>query len=58
MKAFTELVHRHLNERGWNIKTLAAALAPKNPAVSLRKVNELLSGENIRPGSSIPSAAC
>lgn len=50
MKAFSRIVHRHLDERGWSIKTLAATLAPKNPEVNLRKITELLSGEVVRLG--------
>lgn len=50
MKAFSQLVHRHLEERGWTVQDLAASHAPRNPLVALRKINELLSGEHVSQG--------
>lgn len=50
MTAISRIVHHRLDERGWDIKTLAAALAPKNPQGSLCKLREMLSGEHVRRG--------
>lgn len=58
MEAFAQLVRRHLDERGWNLKTLAGELAPKNPVVALRKLRELFSGECVRDGVINSVCAC
>lgn len=50
MKAFSLLVQRHLDERGWNLKDLAASHAPRNQSAALRKINELLDGGKVRRG--------
>jgi hypothetical protein len=50
MTAFARVVLRHLDERGWTVQDLAASHAPRNPFVALRKINELLSGEQVRQG--------
>jgi hypothetical protein len=50
MTVFSQLVHRHLFERGWTVQDLARSHAPKNPLVALRKINELLSDEHFRQG--------
>lgn len=44
MKAFTELIQRHLDKRGWTFDDLARAVAPKHPQVALRKFHDLLDG--------------
>ncbi|MBX7210656.1 MAG: hypothetical protein K1X78_20280 [Verrucomicrobiaceae bacterium] len=50
MKAFSLLVQRHLDERGWNRKDLAASHAPRNQSAALRKITELLNGGKVRRG--------
>lgn len=50
MKAFTQLVHRYLHERGWNIKDLATAIAPRNQAVAHRKIADVLTGKRMNDG--------
>jgi hypothetical protein len=42
MKAFTQLIQRQLDDRGWTFDDLARAVAPRNPQVALRKFRALL----------------
>lgn len=50
MNAFSRLVQRHLDARGWSIRILASSIAPRHPAVALRKIGELLDGSHPRRG--------
>ena len=43
-KAFTALIQRHLDERGWTFDDLARAMAPKHWLTSKRKIERLLGG--------------
>lgn len=44
MTAFGRLVHQYLQSRGWELKDLAARIAPRNPGTALRKLTEMLNG--------------
>lgn len=50
MTAFSQLVHRHLFERGWTVEDLASSHAPKNPLIALRKLENLLAGGSVSQG--------
>jgi len=45
MKALTQLVERHLSQKGWKLKELAVAINPHNPNKTLRKILKVLERE-------------
>ena len=50
MKEFTDLIERHLAEKGVTLEDLAKIHAPQHPEVALRKFRDHLSGTCFRDG--------